>query len=490
MIDKNEQTPFFSVIIPLYNAEKYIEQTIESVLLQTFTDYEIIICNDGSTDRGFEIVSHKYRKIDYIKLIDGKNSGLPAVARNKAIKESKGKYLAFLDADDYWVENKLESAYEVLKDGNFVALSTDIQIIDDKERILDNHYRNRLFPPKSGVTKFKQLIKVNFFATSATIISKDIYNKIGGFDESFNMRGIEDYLMWLRVLQYGDAYYDINKLTYYRENNPESIRKKDSSINDRYRKMVLIKKLLSDDIRIALPNLPQILLAILSIAKQELVFRLEKVKHLKNIISKKFIFVSTFFVALLLIVPLYDVKNYSNKVYIDVDSADSTKVAIVFGAGVVNNSTPSHMLEDRLLTAYDLYINGKAEYILVSGDNRFHDYNEPKVMSDYLTKKGIPQDKIILDYAGRRTYDTCARANEIWGIDDAILVTQGYHLYRALFVCNHLGVNSYGLSASRREYISDSWNKTREILAIYKSYIDIYVWKPSYVSGEPLDDIR
>ena len=119
--------------------------------------------------------------------------------------------------------------------------------------------------------------------------------------------------------------------------------------------------------------------------------------------------------------------------------APARRVAIVFGAGLQWDGTPSPVLRDRITTASDLYFNGKVEKILMSGDNRFVDYNEPGAMLNYALDLGVPREDIVLDFAGRRTYDTCYRARAIFGVTDAVLVTQAFHLPRAVFTCNSLG---------------------------------------------------
>lgn len=160
-------------------------------------------------------------------------------------------------------------------------------------------------------------------------------------------------------------------------------------------------------------------------------------------------------------------------------------VAIVFGAGLKADGTPSDALHDRLIVAAHLLNSGQAVHILVSGDNRFENYNEPQVMQDVLINEfGIPVDLISVDFAGRRTYDTCIRAHTLWGVPKAILVTQNYHLPRAIWTCEQVGMPSVGVSASLQTYAHGTKFKLREILAMYKALIDIYIWPPKYVGGQ------
>ena len=168
------------------------------------------------------------------------------------------------------------------------------------------------------------------------------------------------------------------------------------------------------------------------------------------------------------------------------DEAPDERVAIVFGAEVKRDGTPSTALRDRVETAVALYKAGKVEKLLMSGDNRFVDYNEPESMRQYAIRLGVPDADIVLDYAGRRTYDTCYRAREIFWVDSAILVTQDFHLPRAIFLCNSFGVNAVGVKAENYYYLKRLrliWN-IREILATSQAVWDVYVAQPMPLLGE------
>jgi SanA protein len=170
-----------------------------------------------------------------------------------------------------------------------------------------------------------------------------------------------------------------------------------------------------------------------------------------------------------------------------IDNAPRKRLAIVFGAGLRRDGSPTPLLKDRVAAASQLYFDNKIEKILMSGDNRFVSYNEPGAMYDYAVSLGVPKEDIILDYAGRRTYDTCYRAREIFKVNDVLLVTQSYHLYRAVFLCNMLGVKADGVSADLRQYLTRSkiiWN-SREILATATAFVDIWVRRPVPVLGAP-----
>jgi SanA protein len=170
-----------------------------------------------------------------------------------------------------------------------------------------------------------------------------------------------------------------------------------------------------------------------------------------------------------------------------IETVAPARIAIVFGAGLQRDGSPSPVLRDRVETAVKLYFAGKVEKVLMSGDNRFIDYNEPGAMRAYAIKLGMPEKDIVLDYAGRRTYDTCFRAKNIFGVNEAILVTQNYHLPRALFTCNELGLISSGVPADQQSYSRYSrlmWN-IRELPASLKAIWDVWILHPIVVLGDP-----
>ena len=168
-------------------------------------------------------------------------------------------------------------------------------------------------------------------------------------------------------------------------------------------------------------------------------------------------------------------------------NAPSKPVAVVFGAGLRRDGYPTRVLRDRVKTASQLYFDGKVDALLMSGDNRTSDYNEPASMRDYAVELGVPKDAISLDYAGRRTYDTCYRAKEIFGVQEAVLVTQEFHLPRALYLCSQLGIDAVGVRANQYRYWSSTlavWN-IRETLATVVALWDVHFSKPVPILGEP-----
>lgn len=161
-------------------------------------------------------------------------------------------------------------------------------------------------------------------------------------------------------------------------------------------------------------------------------------------------------------------------------------VAIIFGAGYWPGYGLSAVLEDRVATGVALYQQGSVKKLLMTGDNRTLDYNEPGAMRARAIELGVPAEDIVLDYAGRRTHDSCYRAGAIFRVEDAILVTQAYHLDRALLTANGLGLEAIGVPADRRDYrhIRHYW--LRELAATTVAYWQVYVTRPEPVLGEPL----
>ena len=159
-------------------------------------------------------------------------------------------------------------------------------------------------------------------------------------------------------------------------------------------------------------------------------------------------------------------------------------VAIVFGAGLTSSGGPTTVLKDRVETAVLLYQSGKVEKVLMSGDNRFINYNEPGAMKAYALELGMPEEDIVLDYAGRRTYDTCYRARDIFQLDTVILVTQNFHLSRALYTCKTLGLKSVGVSADLRTYRAEGYWNIREIPACMMAFFQVHITKPEPVLGD------
>ena len=164
-------------------------------------------------------------------------------------------------------------------------------------------------------------------------------------------------------------------------------------------------------------------------------------------------------------------RYYASGIY-DVADAPAGKTAIVFGAAVFSGDRLSTVLRDRMDTAIQLYRQGSVDKLLVSGDGQSSRYNEPAAMMAYAERHGIPAEDILVDLGGRRTYDTCYRARFLFEVQEAILVTQSFHLPRALFLCGFLDIKAVGVSADQRPYRGARWYEVRETAATLVALAD------------------
>jgi teichuronic acid biosynthesis glycosyltransferase TuaG len=206
-----------TIIIPLYNAEKYIEKTIQSVIIQTYRNWELLVVDDCSTDRSTSLVNSFEKKDSRIKLIKSKtNFGGPAYPRNIGIDNAKGEYIAFLDADDLWTIDKLKIQVNLMINNNLNFTSTNATNIDMNTINIDYKYRFWSFLKKRK-EKYTlcDLIKSNFIATSSVIIKREI---IPMFDENIDFISVEDFCLWLDMLNRQDVNYKYlsDKLLKYR----------------------------------------------------------------------------------------------------------------------------------------------------------------------------------------------------------------------------------------------------------------------------------
>lgn len=153
------------------------------------------------------------------------------------------------------------------------------------------------------------------------------------------------------------------------------------------------------------------------------------------------------------------------------ESGIHAQAVLVLGASVFADGTPSDILADRLEVAVDLYLAGAADSIIVSGDNRDAHYNESDAMKDYCIGLGVPADAIIVDHSGYDTYASVYRARYEYGMDSVLIVTQAYHLYRALAIAHGLGMEAEGVPADKGSYDNQMSYSIREILARDKDFL-------------------
>ncbi|MGB3759565.1 MAG: ElyC/SanA/YdcF family protein [Rivularia sp. (in: cyanobacteria)] len=182
----------------------------------------------------------------------------------------------------------------------------------------------------------------------------------------------------------------------------------------------------------------------------------------------------------------------SSRRYNNPNQIPPQRVAIVLGAGVYNDK-PSPMLADRISAAVELYKLGKVKKLLMSGDNSSEDYDEVTVMQRYAVKMGVPKKDITLDYAGFKTYQSCYRANAIFGVKQAVVVTQNFHLPRAVYLCNQLGVDAVGLGTPDWEsYQRDTVMRYtfREYISTIKALWQVHITRPQPTYLGPFEGIK
>ncbi|MFI7337970.1 vancomycin high temperature exclusion protein [Streptomyces sp. NPDC050085] len=166
-----------------------------------------------------------------------------------------------------------------------------------------------------------------------------------------------------------------------------------------------------------------------------------------------------------------------------------TDVAMVFGAGLWRGE-PSPYLAHRLDAAAELYRAGRVRVVLVTGDNSRRDYDEPDAMRTYLTRHGVPDRAVVSDYAGFDTWDSCVRAKKIFGVDRAVLLSQGFHIRRAVALCEAAGVSSYGVGVDERHDATWYAGGAREVFAAGKAALDALVRPDPRFLGAREDGVR
>lgn len=180
---------------------------------------------------------------------------------------------------------------------------------------------------------------------------------------------------------------------------------------------------------------------------------------------------------------LYVRKSTKNQIIKENEYAELLDVdcIIILGAGIWGDK-PSPMLEDRLLEGIKLYQNNVADKIIMSGDHGRKEYDEVNIMKNYAIEKGIPSENIFMDHAGFSTYESIYRAKDIFEAKNVVIVTQKYHLYRALYIANQLGLEAYGVGADPRQYVGAAYREIREVLARDKDFIKcIFKPEPTYM---------
>lgn len=186
-----------------------------------------------------------------------------------------------------------------------------------------------------------------------------------------------------------------------------------------------------------------------------------------------------------LAVNLYVCRSVTGRISHNVESFEKTQAVLLLGAGVYGDKRVSSILEDRIIAAVDLYKKGKASKILVSGDHGTVSYDEVNVIKLHLVNNGIPESDIFTDHAGFSTYDSIIRAKDVFCVQSMIIVSQKYHLFRALYIADRCGLKIHGYPADRQNYKKYKYYMAREAAARTKDFIKIiFKIKPKFLGGK------
>lgn len=183
----------------------------------------------------------------------------------------------------------------------------------------------------------------------------------------------------------------------------------------------------------------------------------------------------------------YVFSNNSGKIktsITEVPTEEPKRVAIVFGARVFADGRLTNSLYDRVLTSVELYRAGRVKKLLMTGDRKDDSYDEPSAMKKMALELGVAESDIVLDNDGKRTFDSCYRAKEVFEVQKAILVTQDYHQPRALYLCNSLGIDSIGIAANRRTYDREDYYHLREFFSVASAWSEINIMSFEVAKGQ------
>lgn len=209
--------PLVSVIIPTYNRATLLGKAVESALSQTVEDIEILVCDDGSTDNSKERID-RFRN-PRVRWIPGEHSGSPAPARNRGVALARGEWLAFLDSDDAWFPDKLETQLCLLKNTGLLASATNALRLGPDGKIggCYQHFHD-------SKINLRQILRSNWVICSSAMINRSLLPWVGEFPEDPAFKGIEDYALWLRVASLTDFSYDKTPCLYYMDDALNSFR--------------------------------------------------------------------------------------------------------------------------------------------------------------------------------------------------------------------------------------------------------------------------
>lgn len=209
---------------------------------------------------------------------------------------------------------------------------------------------------------------------------------------------------------------------------------------------------------------------------------------------KKKLIIVTALILVLFTIAIIVVNNlvatkYKGNIY-DIKSVPAKNVGLILGAQVFDDGIISDILEDRIMTGIKLYKQGIIKKVIMSGDHGTEDYDEVNNMKKFAIAEGVKEQDIFMDHAGFRTYDSCYRARDVFGVDSMVIVTNEFHLPRALYIANKLGIDAVGVKSDSRKYATEHYNNFREFFARVKAFIDVNIMKPKPKFLGPKIDIK
>lgn len=231
-MDKIINTPLVSVIMPAYNASNYIQEAINSVIAQTYSNWELVIIDDGSKDNTSEIVlknSNQDSRIQYFYQDNGKQGK----ARNLGISKAKGDYLAFLDADDLWLPEKLKVQIEEIREKNVDLVFSDSYRFKNQEVVCVSERMNVKSGFFSGSKALQLFLEANRIPILTVLVKKEKVEAVGCFSESMDIQNVEDYHLWLKLLISNAEFYSSNRVLAKYRIHDNSVTAKDKRAADK-----------------------------------------------------------------------------------------------------------------------------------------------------------------------------------------------------------------------------------------------------------------
>ena len=236
-----------SVIMPAYNAEKYIAASIESVLAQTYSDWELVVVDDGSTDSTATIVKEFVKRDQRIKYVFQENGRL-GKARNTGIRNASGSLIAFLDSDDLWIKTKLEAQTRTMAENKADVVYSKAWVFTDKEITAQTETMMSTVGLFSGPDFFDSLIRQNQLPVLTVLLKKSTLDRVGLFEEAKPYHGCEDYDLWLRLAKAGFVFYGMpDVLARYRRHDKAMT----AVASNSFKPMLLIVRRHIDDSRLS-----------------------------------------------------------------------------------------------------------------------------------------------------------------------------------------------------------------------------------------------